>query len=241
MVSVNLKNISLNIPIYSNYQRSFKSSVINNLLGGVIDYQHKSNLSIRALDNINIDLKKGDKFGILGHNGSGKTSLLRVIAGVYKNYTGSLLVNGSISSLLDISLGMDIEATGFENIRMRGVIMDLKLQEIKKLEKEIGEFSELGNYLNLPIRTYSSGMIMRLGFAISTSLNADILIMVEWLSVGDESFQIKSQERLKKLISDESILIIASQSKELINSICNKQIELKKGQIVNERNINYAR
>jgi lipopolysaccharide transport system ATP-binding protein len=241
MVSVNLKNISLNIPIYSNYQCSFKSSVINNLLGGVIDYQHKSNLSIRALDNINIDLKKGDKFGILGHNGSGKTSLLRVIAGVYKNYTGSLLVNGSISSLLDISLGMDIEATGFENIRMRGVIMDLKLQEIKKLEKEIGEFSELGNYLNLPIRTYSSGMIMRLGFAISTSLNADILIMDEWLSVGDESFQIKSQERLKKLISDESILIIASQSKELINSICNKQIELKNGQIVNERNINYAR
>jgi lipopolysaccharide transport system ATP-binding protein len=236
MTLVELKNLSLSFPIYSLFQRSLKSTLINRSLGGLIKRQGQSALSIQALDQINFKLEPGDKFGIIGHNGSGKTSLLRVITGVYKNFTGEMLVNGSISSLIDISLGMDMEATGFENIRMRGVMMGLRLSEIKDLEDDIAAFSELGDYLNLPIRTYSSGMHMRLGFSISTAIKSQILIMDEWLSVGDESFQLRAEARLKTLLSEDSILILASQSRQLINSVCNKYIELEHGKIIKRGN-----
>lgn len=238
MPLVELKNLSLRFPIYSHYQRSLKSSIIKKSLGGLIDASDRSVLSITALSDISLSLKSGDRLGIVGHNGSGKTSLLRVIAGVYKNYTGDLVVDGSISSLIDISLGMDTEATGYENIRMRGVMMGLSLSKIKTLEDEIAEFSELGEYLHLPIRTYSTGMHMRLSFAISTAIKPNILIMDEWLSVGDEAFQAKAELRLKNLITDDSILILASQSRELVNVVCTQFIELNNGQIMERGKIN---
>jgi lipopolysaccharide transport system ATP-binding protein len=238
MSLVELKGLSLRFPVYSHYQRSFKSSVIKKSLGGLIDASDKSILSIAALSDVSLRLEPGERLGIIGHNGSGKTSLLRVIAGVYKNFTGELVVDGSISSLIDISLGMDSEATGYENIRMRGVMMGLSLSKIRALEDEIAEFSELGEYLHLPIRTYSTGMHMRLSFAISTSIKPKILIMDEWLSVGDETFQAKAELRLNKLITDDSILILASQSRALINTMCTKFIELNNGKITERGEIN---
>ncbi len=232
MTHVNIENLSLEFPIYSHSDRSFKNSIIRNTIGGVIRNEENSVLSIKALDNVCLTLQSGDKFGIVGHNGSGKTTLLRVIAGIYRSYSGTLKVSGSISSLLNISLGMDSEATGYENIRMRGIMMGLNLKKISMLEDEIAEFSELGDYLSLPIRTYSAGMHMRLGFSISTAIKPQILIMDEWLSVGDENFKAKAELRLKSLVNEDCILIIASQSRSFINSICNKSIELKHGRII---------
>lgn len=231
MAHIQIKNLTLDFPLYSSHGRSFKSSVINKVLGGFIERNSKSGLVITALNNISIDLQEGDRLGIIGHNGSGKTSLLRVISGVYKNFTGSLSVDGSIASLIDITLGMDPEATGYENIRMRGVMMGLQVSEIKKIEHDIAEFSELGEYLNFRMKTYSTGMQMRLSFAISTTIRAQVLIMDEWLTVGDEQFQHKAERRLNELIKENSILVLASHSKDLIKRTCNRVIKMEHGQI----------
>ena len=183
--------------------------------------------SVRALSNITLQLKDGDRLGVMGPNGSGKSTLLRTLAGVYHPTSGSIDVSGSIASLIDISLGMDSEATGYENIRMRAIMMGMKLKQIKLIEEEIAEFTELGKFLELPIRTYSTGMHMRLGFAVSTTVPADIILMDEWLSVGDNDFLIKAEKRLHDYIQKSSILVIASHSEELISKLTNQTLRLK--------------
>lgn len=179
-----------------------------------------------ALRDLSLNLKSGDRLGVMGPNGAGKSTLLRVIAGIYAPTSGSIEVKGRIASLIDISLGMELEASGYENIRMRGVMMGLSLKQIKSLEEEIADFTELGPYLNMPIRSYSTGMHMRLGFAVSTAVPADILLMDEWLSVGDEAFKIKAEKRLEDYVNKSSILVLASHSKETIEKLTNLQLLL---------------
>jgi lipopolysaccharide transport system ATP-binding protein len=183
--------------------------------------------SVTALNNISLNLKDGDRLGVMGPNGSGKSTLLRALAGIYAPTSGSIEVKGSIASLIDISLGMDMEATGYENIHMRGIMMGLKLKQIKAIEEEIAEFTELGTFLEMPIRTYSTGMHMRLGFAVSTAISADIILMDEWLSVGDSDFLVKAEKRLQNYIQKSSILVIASHSEDLIAKLTNQLIRLE--------------
>ena len=182
--------------------------------------------SVTALNNISLDLKDGDRLGVMGPNGSGKSTLLRTLAGIYLPTSGSIEVKGSIASLIDISLGMDMEATGYENIRMRGIMMGMKLKQIKDIEEEIADFAELGQFLEMPIRTYSTGMHMRLGFAVSTAIPADIILMDEWLSVGDSDFISKAQKRLDNFIKRSSILVVASHSEDLISRVANQVLRL---------------
>jgi len=182
--------------------------------------------SVTALNNISLDLKDGDRLGVMGPNGSGKSTLLRTLAGIYLPTSGSIEVKGSIASLIDISLGMDMEATGYENIRMRGIMMGMKLKQIKAIEEEIADFAELGQFLEMPIRTYSTGMHMRLGFAVSTAIPADIILMDEWLSVGDSDFISKAQKRLDNFIKRSSILVVASHSEDLISRVANQVLRL---------------
>lgn len=221
MASIRLDQVSVEIPIYSNNSRSIKQTFLYSLSKGRL----KSN-SVTALKRISLDLKNGDRLGVMGPNGSGKSTLLRTIAGIYSPTSGSIEVKGSVASLIDISLGMDQEATGYENIRIRGVMMGLSLKKIKSLEEEIADFSGLGDFLNMPIRTYSTGMHMRLGFAVSTSVPADIILMDEWLSVGDSDFLLKAEKRLKDYIQKSSILVIASHSQNLIQKITNQVLYL---------------
>lgn len=196
------------------------------ITGGEIGRNVSNQVSVTALHDLSINLKSGDRLGVMGPNGAGKSTLLRVIAGIYAPTSGSIEVKGRIASLIDISLGMELEASGFENIRMRGVMMGLSLKQIKSLEEEIAEFTELGPYLNMPIRSYSTGMHMRLGFAVSTAVPADILLMDEWLSVGDEAFKIKAEKRLEDYVNKSSILVLASHSKETIEKLTNLQLLL---------------
>ncbi len=220
MASIELQNVEVRFPIYSASGRSFKSTFLKKAVGGGINKNGSHHhVEITALRDINLSLRHGNRVGLIGPNGAGKSTLLRTIAGVYTPTAGSIKVDGKIASLIDISLGMDPEATGFQNIRMRGVMMGLSLREVKAIEEEIAEFTELGDFLNMPVRTYSSGMHMRLGFAVSTAVPADIILMDEWLSVGDRAFLKKAENRLLNYINKSSILVIATHSKDLLKKI----------------------
>ena len=233
MAFIHLQNVSVEIPVFSNHNRSIKNSFLKK-------FSNEKNLiqTVTALNSVNLDLKDGDRLGIMGPNGSGKSTLLRTIAGVYQPTSGNIKVQGSIASLIDISLGMEMEATGFENIRMRGIMMGMKLKQIKLIEEEIADFTELGKFLELPVRIYSTGMHMRLGFAVSTIIPADIILMDEWLSVGDSNFLIKAEKRLQDYIKKSSILVIASHSEELISKLTNQTLRLKHKTINEEFVIN---
>jgi lipopolysaccharide transport system ATP-binding protein len=222
MASIHLQNVSVQIPVFSNHSKSLKNSFLKK-------FSKEKNLiqGITALNSVNLDLKDGDRLGVMGPNGSGKSTLLRTIAGAYQPTSGSIKVQGRITSLIDINLGVEAEATGFENIRMRGVMMGMKLKQIKLIEEEIADFTELGKFLELPVRTYSTGMYMRLGFAVSTIIPADIILMDEWLSVGDSNFLIKAEKRLQDYIKKSSILVIASHSEELISKLTNQTLRLE--------------
>jgi len=226
MPSIKLQNVSVQFPIYSLHRRSLKNTLVGKITGGEIGRDVSNHVAVNALQSLTLELKEGDRLGVMGPNGAGKSTLLRVIAGIYEPTSGSIEVKGRIASLIDISLGMESEASGFENIRMRGVMMGLSLKQIKSLEEEIAEFTELGPYLNMPIRSYSTGMHMRLGFAVSTAVPADILLMDEWLSVGDAAFKIKAEKRLEDYVKKSSILVIASHSEQTIKKLTNKTLIL---------------
>ena len=166
-----------------------------------------------------------------GHNGAGKSTLLRVLSGVYEPSFGAVKVDGAVGSLIDISLGIDLEATGRENIYLRGSLLGLSTKQILSKYDEIVEFSELGDFIDLPLRTYSSGMHLRLAFAVSTILNPEILLMDEWLSVGDEGFRQKAELRLNEIVQATKILIIATHSKDLILKTCNRALWLEHGKV----------
>lgn len=223
MAHIKLNRVSVEFPLYSNHSRSIKNSFLKKLTEDKIPPR-----SVRALNNITLHLKDGDRLGVMGVNGAGKSTLLRTLAGVYIPSSGRIEVKGRVASLIDISLGMDSEATGFENIRMRGIMMGLSLKQIKSMEEEIADFSGLDNFLSMPIRTYSTGMHMRLGFAVSTAVDADIILMDEWLSVGDSEFILKAEKRLENFIGRSSILVIASHSEELIQKTTNQILNLER-------------
>jgi len=228
---ISAHNLVIEFPIFENSHRSLKKAVINISTGGRIGNLVNRHPFVTALEDINFTLEEGARVGILGHNGSGKTTLLRVLSGIYAPVKGQLIVRGKVASLLDLSMGLDPDATGFENIYLRGILDGLGPARIRSKIDDIADFTELGENLNLPVRTYSSGMMLRLAFAISTSVEADILIMDEWLSVGDQAFSIKASQRLEELVGRSSILVVASHDQNLIGRICNRKIQLEHGRI----------
>lgn len=232
--SIVAQDIVVEFPIYENSHRSLKKAVLNLTTGGRIGQDAGKHAVVRALDTLSFTFQHGDRIGLLGHNGSGKTTLLRTLSGVYAPVRGELHVRGKIASLLDVSMGLDPDATGFENIYLRGILDGLNPARIRSKIDEIADFSELGEYLNLPVRTYSSGMMLRLAFAISTSVEADILIMDEWLSVGDAAFSAKAAQRLETLVGQSSILILATHDPGLVSRVCTRQLLLEHGKIVSD-------
>lgn len=231
MLRVVATNVVVEFPIYGAQSRSLKNTFIKTATGGIIARDPRQQVVVRALNNISFSFKEGDRVGIVGHNGSGKSTLLRVIAGAYEPTRGTIIAQGKMSSMLSIAVGMEAEATGYENIRIRGAVMGLKPKEIAALSDSIAEFSELGDYLYMPLRTFSSGMYMRLVFAISTSFPADIVIMDEWLSVGDRDFTQKAEQRLKKMVDNSKLLLLASHDENLIRKNCNVLMRLNQGEI----------
>lgn len=231
MTAVKAKDVVVDFPIYGSGSRSLKNTVIRAATGGMLARDAAERVVVRALDGVSFEFREGDRIGIVGHNGSGKTTLLRVIAGAYEPVSGSIETQGRIASMLSISLGMDPEATGYENIFLRAAIMGLKPREVAPIVSEIREFSELGGYIDMPVRMYSSGMWMRLAFAISTCIAADIILMDEWLSVGDPAFREKAQLRLRRLVDQARILVLASNDERLVRDNCNRIMRLSHGKM----------
>ena len=229
MATIEFKNVSVDIPVYNANSRSLKNRLIQASTGGILGSNERGFVVVKALDNLTFSLNDGDRVALLGHNGAGKSTLLRVLSGVYHPTSGSASVNGDVGSLIDVSLGIDPEATGRENIYIRGALLGLKHSEVHEKIQEIIDFSELGDFVDMPLRTYSSGMHLRLAFSVSTIVRPEVLLMDEWLSVGDESFKHKAEARLNDVVQATSILVIATHSRELVLKTCNRVIWLEHG------------
>lgn len=233
MPVIEAHNLVVEFPIYSfTGHRSFKKSLLNVATGGILAKDTANRVVVRALDNLSFRFHEGDRVGLIGHNGSGKTTLLQVLAGIYEPAAGELKVKGRVTSMLGITLGMDSEVTGLENIYLRGRLMGLSRKQIDAMVDDIAEFAGIGDYLNLPLRTYSSGMAMRLAFAVATSVDADIILMDEWLSVGDAEFVQKAKARVSQLMEQARLVVIASHNHEMIKDQCNIILTLEHGKIV---------
>jgi len=233
MASLLLDNVTVDFPIYG-AQKSFRSA-LRAATGGLIRRESADrHITVRALDHFSLTVKHGDRLGIIGHNGAGKSTLLRVCAGVYEPSEGRVHIEGKVSPLFNASPGLDPDDTGYENIITCGLFLGMTREEIAHKTPDIEAFSELGDYLSLPVRTYSTGMLTRLGFAIATAINPEILILDEGLGAGDARFAEKAKERVDALIERASILILASHSDDLIKSLCNRAILLQSGRVITE-------
>jgi ABC-2 type transport system ATP-binding protein/lipopolysaccharide transport system ATP-binding protein len=234
MAHIRLTDVCVDFPVFTSRSRG----LVNTLFlyarqeqkrvetAGMFGYQ------VHALRGIDLDLGPGDRIGLIGGNGAGKTTLLRVLSGVYEPTHGSVELQGRVSSLTDIMQGMDMDASGFDNIVMRGIVLGLSRREAMDLIPEIEAFSELGEYLHLPVGTYSTGMMLRLAFAVSTAVTPDILLMDEMIGTGDTHFLKKARARLEALISRVAILVIASHNEVILKNFCKTALLLKEGRIV---------
>lgn len=227
---IKLQNVSLDIPIYG-ADKSFRSILANRYIGGKLNAKKKS-VSVTALNGINIFLEEGDRLALIGHNGAGKSTLLSVLAGIYAPTQGKISHHGKITPLFNITPGLDPADTGLENIKTIATYLGMTNKEIKDKTDDIVNFSELEDYVKLPVRTYSAGMISRLCFGIATAIQSNILLVDEGIGAGDNAFAEKAKKRLENFYSRTDIIVLASHSKELVQRLCNKAILLEHGQII---------
>jgi ABC-type polysaccharide/polyol phosphate transport system ATPase subunit len=228
-VSIEIKNGSLEIPIYGSGSLSLKNEILG--LGSKFS-RNEGSYSVTALVDLNFNAYSGDRIGLIGSNGAGKTTLLKVIAGIYFLSSGTIGVKGKIVPLLDLSFGMDENSSGIDNIRLRGLFLGMTSDEITCKTEEIVRFAGIGDYIKLPLRVYSAGMKMRLAFAVSTVVNADILLLDEILGVGDDRFQKQAVGRVQEMRERSGVVVMANHSLDTIRDNCNKVLWLNSGEVV---------
>lgn len=232
MASLEVENIHLDYRIYGPAALSLRAQILRPALGGAINNSEHNVLSTQALEDVSISIQQGERVGLLGANGAGKSTLLRVMASVYQPTQGSVSVQGKVRTLFDITQGMDDEGTGIDNAFIRGLVIGATRNDIEARLDEIIEFSELGDYIHMPLRTYSSGMRLRLAFAVSTCFGGDIVLMDEIFGVGDQRFYQKAAGRLHEYLGDSGIVVLASHSAELIREMCDRAILLDHGKLI---------
>jgi|688.fasta_scaffold662505_1 lipopolysaccharide transport system ATP-binding protein len=230
MVKIELKNINLTYPIYG-HRLSIKSKIFKKKVGGEI-IQDKNTYHVHALKNLNVTFSKGDKIGLIGHNGAGKSTFLALLSNIYPPTSGKLIIEGKVQSLFNPSAGLELEESGLRNITRLGLLLDLNLNQLNQNIGKIIKVSGLGDYINLPVRTYSEGMKLRLCFATITSWKSDILLIDEFLSVGDEYFYKYSQEKLDEIMINSPIVFFASHNLNFIKNFTNRVIILNAGEII---------
>jgi lipopolysaccharide transport system ATP-binding protein len=233
MTYIKAENLKFNYPLLSSKQNlNFKGNV-----GGKLNTQNIDNQNISVLNGINFSFFEGDRVGLFGNNGSGKTTLLRLLAGIFEPTEGKIEIEGRVGVFLDSYSGFDYEGTGYDNIIMRSMLLEIDQNYVKSKLDEIVEFSEIGDFVYLPIKTYSAGMLSRLAFALVNLVDPDIYLIDESIGTGDKNFQKKIAMKFEEIITKKKIVICASHSLELINTICNKGINLNNGKINDSSNL----
>jgi len=228
--SIDARDVSVLFPLYHGNSRSLKKMLVAAASGRLAeDQQHR--VVVRALSDISFSLKRGERLGLVGSNGAGKTTLLRVLAGIYEPVTGHVRLHGTLNALLDPSLGMNAELTGRENIMLRGLYGGLSRSMLSRLEQDVIEFAELSDFIDLPMRIYSAGMTVRLGFALATAIRPRILLMDEWFLAGDASFMEKAKQRLEDMVRSADILVLSTHSDQVVREWCTRVMWLDQGRI----------
>ena len=231
MSSVVINNAWVELPVYGADSKSLRTRVLNIASGGKIRQETSKIFIVTALRDISLRLEDGDRLALIGRNGAGKTSLLRLIAGIYEPTRGEVKCEGTVAPLLNTSLGIDQDATGYENIVLGGLYLGIEREETARITPEIEEFTELGEYLSMPVRTYSEGMRTRLAFALATSVHADILLIDEVIGAGDAHFIKKAEARRQELIESSNILVFASHAEDIVKKFCNRAVLLEEGSV----------
>jgi ABC-type polysaccharide/polyol phosphate transport system ATPase subunit len=230
MPHMKVEDVYVDFPVMRAEAQSLKKAIVASATGGRIVTGARDIPVVRALSGVTFELKPGERVGLIGRNGAGKTTLLRTLAGVYEPIRGSITSQGRIVSMLDA--GLQPEMTGYENIQLRGLLLGLSKPELRAMTAEVETFSELGEFLSMPVRVYSSGMTMRLAFAMATIGRPEILLMDEWVLAGDAQFMLKAKTRMQKFVAEAQIMVLASHSENLIRQNCSRAIYLDKGEIV---------
>ena len=228
--AIDVSELSLLFPLYHANSRSLKKTLLA-VASGRFSKDQQNRVVVQALRDISLSLRSGERLGVVGANGAGKTTLLRTLAGIYEPVMGMVRVHGRLNALLDAQLGMNPELTGRENIVLRGLYSGLTRGELPELEQDVREFAELGDFMDLPVRIYSSGMVVRLGFALATAIRPQILLMDEWILAGDAAFLDKARERLEDMVRGAEILVLSSHSPAIVLEWCTRVIWLDQGQI----------
>jgi len=228
---VSLDRVTISFPVYHGGSRSLKKRVLFHGSAGRIGRDASDHVVIEALRDVSFSLFAGDRVALIGANGAGKTTLLRAIAGIYEPVRGEVVTRGRISPMFDINLGIDADLSGLDNINLRALLLGLAPTEIERRLPEIVEFTELGDFLEMPVRTYSAGMILRLSFAVATCFEPEILLMDEWILAGDAHFMGKAEARVHSFVERARVMVLASHNLELCSRLCTKGIWLDQGSI----------
>jgi ABC-type polysaccharide/polyol phosphate transport system ATPase subunit len=231
MAHIIFDNVTVKYPVYNAGNLTLKKKLVNISTGGILSKNDNKSVTITALDKVNFSLKDGDSVGLVGHNGAGKTTLLRTIAGIYSPITGNIQRQGKIATIIELGAGLDSELSGYDNIYRLGYLLGMSRAEVSNIIPSIEDFTELGSFLQAPVRTYSSGMLMRLMFAVSTETQPEILLVDEMFGTGDKEFQEKARKRMEDLISSAKIFVFASHSDDLIKKFCNRVFEISHGTV----------
>ena len=233
MASLVARGLSVDFPIYHGNSRSLKRHVFARA-SGRLQKDDKSRIVVNALRDISLDLRSGDRLGLIGGNGAGKTTLLRTLAGIYEPVHGRIEIEGRVGALLDANLGMNYDLTGRENIALRGLYNGFRRAQIDQLEEDVEAFAELGDFLDLPMRFYSAGMTVRLGFALATAIKPEVLLMDEWLLAGDAAFMEKASIRLETVVRQAEVLVLSSHAPGIILNWSTRVIRMDQGRIVDD-------
>ena len=228
---MDVAGVAVSFPVYHGNSRSLKKTVFAAASNRRLGQDAKHRIVVEALRDVSFSLRSGERLGLIGGNGAGKTTLLRTIAGIYEPAVGRVHVSGSIAALLDPNLGMNADLTGRENIALRGLYSGLTRAEIRRLEEDVEAFAELGEFMELPVRFYSSGMVVRLGFALATAIRSQVLLMDEWFMVGDAAFMEKARLRLDDLVRGAEILVLSSHMAGVVLDWSTRVIWMDQGRI----------
>jgi len=232
-----LTHVSLEFPIYRGSSRSLKKSLIATTMRSNLARDSADRINVRALDGVSLEIADGERVGLIGSNGAGKTTLLKVLGGIYEPTSGTVSSSGDITALITSDFGLDPDSTGRENIILRGMYMGIHPRDMRNRVEEVARFTELDHYLEMPVRTYSAGMMMRLSFAVSTCVQREILLLDEWLAAGDAGFLEKAHWRMENFVRGSSIVILASHSASLLKQWCTRGILLDHGRVTADGHI----